>query len=82
MKTTIEITDALLAEAKRVAEREQTTVRALVEEGLRRVIRERTRAKGGYQLPDTSFRGEGLQAGVSLEDWASVRDIIYEGRGA
>ena len=38
MKTTIEISDPLLEAARQVAGREKTTVRALVEEGLRQVI--------------------------------------------
>jgi hypothetical protein len=41
MKTTIEISDPLLEAARQLAGREKTTVRALVEEGLRRVIEDR-----------------------------------------
>ena len=40
MKTTIEISDPLLREARRLAEREGVTLRALVERGLRRVVTE------------------------------------------
>ena len=43
MKTTVEISDALLDEARRAAARERTTVRALIEEGLRKVIKDRRR---------------------------------------
>jgi hypothetical protein len=35
MKTTVEISDGLLDEARRLAAREATTVRALIEAGLR-----------------------------------------------
>ena len=38
MKTTIDIADTLLAEAKALAAEEGTTVRSLVEEGLRLAI--------------------------------------------
>ena len=37
MKTTVEISDSLAEEAKRVAARERTTLRALIEAGLRAV---------------------------------------------
>jgi len=37
MKTTIEIADALLERAKRTAAREKKPLRALVEEGLRKI---------------------------------------------
>jgi len=41
VKTTIDISKALLLAAKQAAAREDTTVRALVEEGLRRALAER-----------------------------------------
>lgn len=42
MKTTIEIADALLSEAREVARREDSTLRALVEEGLRATLGSRS----------------------------------------
>jgi len=38
MKTTIQIADSLFEDARRVAREERTTLRALVEEGLRAAI--------------------------------------------
>jgi len=80
MKTTVEISDALLEEAKRVASRESSTLRELVEEGLRRSLDERRKRKG-FVLRRASFRGKGLQPGVS-EDWQRMREAAHEGRGA
>ena len=40
MKTTIEIAPALLGRGKRLAQEEHVTLRALVEEGLRKIIAE------------------------------------------
>lgn len=79
VKTTVEITDALLDEAKRVASRESSTLRELIEEGLRRSIDERRKRKG-FRLRRASYRGRGLQPGVSSE-WAQLREAVYEGRG-
>jgi len=60
MKTTIEISDALLDEAKRIASRESSTLRELIEEGLRRSIEERRKRKD-FRLRRASYRGKGLQ---------------------
>ena len=79
MKTTVEISDALLDEAKRVASRESSTLRELIEEGLRRSIDERRKRKS-FRLRRASYRGRGLQPGVSSE-WAQLREAAYEGRG-
>ena len=81
MKTTVELPDSLLREAKRVALRERTTVRALIERGLRTVIGGR-RSSGRFVLRNASFRGDGLVAGRSLRDWDTIRDLSYSERGA
>ncbi|MGH7462002.1 MAG: type II toxin-antitoxin system VapB family antitoxin [Longimicrobiales bacterium] len=83
MKTTIELADHLLKAARKRAEREGTTLRALVEEGLRRVLNEDdVRARKRFQLRRASFKGKGLNPGVEEGSWERVRDAIYEGRGA
>ena len=80
MKTTIEIADALIEETKTAAKQERTTLRALVEDGLRRVLGER-RTRKEFQLRKASFRGKGLQPDVGEGSWERIRDAIYEGRG-
>ena len=82
MKTTVDIPDPLLAEARRAADREGTTLKALVEAGLRRVLAERRGKAVPFRLRDASFRGDGLQPGVASGSWDAIRDAIYEGRGA
>jgi len=81
MKTTIEIPDPLLAEAKRLAEERGTTLRALVEEGLRRSVDESRRRSKRFRLRPAAFGGSGLQPGVSEGSWERIRDLVYEGRG-
>lgn len=80
MKTTIDIADALLTEARRLARREHTTVRELVELGLRRVVEERKR-RPPFRLRSASFAGSGVQAGIRDLGWDGVLAAIYEGRG-
>jgi hypothetical protein len=65
MKTTIEIADILLAAAKKVAAREHTTVRALVEAGLRQELQARTRRQIAFSLKLVTAGGQGLLPGVS-----------------
>jgi hypothetical protein len=80
MKTTIEIADKLLEQAKRVAARDRTTVRALVERGLRRELTYRAQAKP-FRLRKASIKGRGLQEGVRGLSWERLRAMAYEGRG-
>lgn len=80
MKTTIEISDAILDQAKAVANQEGVTLRSLVEEGLRRVVQERE-ASRAFRLRDASYKGKGLRPEVQDGSWERVRAIIYEGRG-
>ena len=56
MKTAIEISDPLLREARKLAEREGVTLRALVERGLRSVVTE-TKAVAPFKLRRASFKG-------------------------
>jgi hypothetical protein len=77
MKTTIEISDALLKAAKRRARARGTTLRAVVEEGLRRVLRDEGESQE-FRLRRATFKGEGRVD--DLKDWDSVRDLIYSGR--
>lgn len=80
MKTTVEIPDPLAEEAKALARREGTTLRALIEAGLRSVLRERRR-RSRFRLRDASFSGRGLQSGFRDADWQRVREAAYEDRG-
>ena len=81
MKTTVEIPDAVLKEARRVATQEKTTVRALIVDGLRRVLAERKR-KGTFRLRKASFKGRGLHPDLAGAPWEKIRNTIYESRGA
>lgn len=80
MKTTVEIPNSLLEEARKTAVRQRTTLRVLIIEGLRRVIDERKRT-ATFRLRKASFRGTGLQPDAAGATWQRIRDMAYEGRG-
>ena len=80
MKTTIQIPDSLMKEARKLATEEHTTLKSLMEEGLRSNISEH-RQRGKYKLRKATFRGKGLQSHLEGATWEHIRDISYEGRG-
>ena len=79
MKTTLEIANPLLRQAKAIARAEGTTVRALVERGLHLALTER-RSKRAFKLRDASFKGKGLHPDAPAS-WDEMLSRIYEGRG-
>ena len=81
MRTSIDIPDNLLAEAKAAAASENRTLRSLVEEGLRWILSQRKK-RGRFQLRDASVGGKGLQPGIREGSWEGIRDLVYQGRGA
>jgi len=78
IKTTIDIADSLLLAAKERAAREGTTLRALVEEGLRFVLA--NRRDSSFRLSDASVDGDGLSEEFRSASWERVREAIYEER--
>ena len=80
MKTTIQIPDAVFEEARKLAHREKTTLKALVEQGLRKVLSEHMQ-RNSFRLRKASFKGTGLQAHLAGATWDQIRETSYEGRG-
>ena len=80
MKTTLDIADPLLRKARKVAARERTTLRALVEQGLRQVLVEKEQRRP-FRLRKASFKGRGLRPELGGAGWERLRDLAYEGRG-
>ncbi len=68
MKTTVEIADSLLEAAKAEALARGVTLRALIEEGLERVIDPVTNKGPTFTLPDASVGGCGAQRWHKLSD--------------
>ena len=81
MKTTIDLSDELASAAKAQAASENTTLRALIERGLRMVLRADREAEP-FRLRDASVGGRGLQPAFRDAEWSQIRGAIYEGRGS
>lgn len=59
MKTTIVVSDALFRSAKSLARQNQTSMRSLIEEGLRRVLADSPNtAKPAFKLKDARVHGK------------------------
>ena len=80
MKTTVNIPDSLFEDVRRLAHEEHTTIKDLVEEGLRRALDEHRRSKP-FRLRRATFKGKGLQGPLAGASWERIREIAYEGRG-
>ena len=79
MKTTVDIQDALFERARRHARKTGRPLRALIEDGLRRVIDEPP-PTAPYRLPDRSVGDARARNPLASFTWAEVRDEIYGGR--
>jgi len=80
MKTTIELSDDLARNAKEFAARKRTTLRAVIEQGIRTVLREDVAAET-FRLRDASVGGQGLHEAFRDADWKAIREAAYEERG-
>lgn len=78
MKTTVELPDALLREAKEYAARNGIPLREVFERGLESVLRSRASRSRSFRLKTVRTKGNGL---VCDGDWSTIRSLIYEGRG-
>lgn len=77
MKTTVEISDAVLEAVRELARRENTTVKALIERGLRRELAE-AEQKSAFKLRPVSFGGKGLRKDNPEARWDRLRELSYE----
>lgn len=81
MKTTVEISDSLLREARKLAAREGVSLRALLDRGLRLVLANATR-EAPFKLRRLTFKGKGLQAEFRGDRRREILHAAYENRGA
>jgi hypothetical protein len=78
MKTTVEISDDLLRQAKEYAARNGIPLRAVIEFGLQQALQEGRPSRRPFRLKSVTTKGEGL---ICDGDWSTIRSLIYEGHG-
>jgi hypothetical protein len=78
MRTTIRLEDSLLAEAKRIAAENGSTLTSVIESALRQSFAHQGRAeKRGKVRLTTAGRG-GLRPGIDLDDSAALLDVMEQ----
>ena len=76
MKTTVEIPEPLFRRAKQHCSEHGISFRVLIETGLRAAL-DPPKQETPFRLKPFGFKGEG----PVIQDWATIRELIYEGRG-
>ncbi len=78
MRTTVNLQDHLLMQAKQVALAENNTLGGVIEDALREFFarKNRTEVREKTKLP--TYLGKGLQAGVDLNSTASLLDRMED----
>ncbi len=78
MKTTVEIPDDLLREAKEYAARQGIPLREVIELGLQLALHPKRPSRSSFRLKTVTTKGEGL---VCDGEWSTIRSLIYDGHG-
>lgn len=78
MRTTLNLDDDLLTEAKRLAATRGTTLTAVMEDALRIVVRraEESDRRQPVALPTFGEPGAGFMPGVDLDDTAALLELM------
>ena len=79
MKTTIDITDDLAAKAKKLAASKGTTLKAIIEDGIRLSLEVERQSKK-FHMADKRVGGSGLQPEFESKSWSDIREAAYEDR--
>ena len=81
MKTTLDIPDPLLDQVRKIAARDGETLRSLVEQGLRKVVAERSAKAKAFKLRQVVVGGNGLQPQVAHLSMHEIILMSYGDRG-
>jgi hypothetical protein len=75
-RTTIRLSDAVLADVKKSAADSGRSMTAVIEDALRESLARRSRPSPRGKLRLTTCGGKGKQPGVDLDDTASLLDLM------
>lgn len=78
MKTTVELSDDLLRQAKEYAARHGIPMREVIELGLQLALQAKRPSHRPFRLKTITTKGEGL---ICDGDWSTIRSLIFEGHG-
>ncbi|MBI3915861.1 MAG: DUF2191 domain-containing protein [Betaproteobacteria bacterium] len=82
MRTTINLPDALIARAKKLAAESRTTLTAIIESSLRETLARRRSPLRAAAVKLPVFGKKGLQPGVDLDDSAALLELMAMSRDA
>ena len=78
MKTTVELSDDLLRQAKEYAARHGIPMREVIELGLQLALQAKRPSRRPFRFKTITPMGEGL---ICDGDWSTIRSLIFEGHG-
>jgi hypothetical protein len=76
MRTTINLPDDLILQAKIAALEAKTTLNGFIENALREALAKRKNRKHGREFEVTTFGSGGLLPGVNLDNSSALQDIM------
>ena len=82
VRTTVNIDDALLAEARQLAARTRRSLGDIVDDALRAMLLRAADPRGSDAVSLPTYGGSGLRPGVDLDDKAAVAALLDEERDA
>lgn len=80
MRTTVRLDDDLLRKTRALAAETGRTLTAVIEDALREALARQRARRGRPRVVLPTFKGQGLQPGVDLDDSAGLLDIMNGGR--
>ena len=81
MRTTIQLDDQLLLEAKQHAAQTGRTLKAVIEDALREALARTEATRPPTSVPLQTFKGRGVQPGIDLDDTSSLLDLMERDGG-